>query len=286
MEEVRKYKKITVIEHWLFLTAVFGLMATAFPNFLNWFLPEIAIFDVVFPTLPIITLDLGSMAFSIDHYLFGYLLVGLSIGHVIYHLNTKDESLITSKTRDMKMEFSSLIRSFFYFFGLFKTEDNGGGEKILARQRANYLSLLFTLGLLVLTGLLLMFPVDFLSHHTIFATHILAACVSVVIIMVHLAFVIRNHDPVSLNTIFISGKVPLWYVKENKMAWFRSLSKKAEFTRPMLPAKEPEEKMAIELLDFYETVYDEEDVQMLTEEIKKEMSEEDKARLKVVSETL
>ncbi len=288
VDEVRKYNKITVLEHWLFMIAIFGLMATAFPVFLNWFLPEIAIFDVVFPTLPIITLALGSMAFSIDHNLFGYLLVGLSIVHVVFHIGSKDNSIIIPRTKDVKMELRSLIHSLFYFIGLFRSEESGGGEKIVARQRANYLLLLFSIGILVLTGLMLIIPPpeNILTYHTIFSTHVLAATVSVLIILVHLAFVIRNHDLVSLKTIFVSGTVPLSYIKQKKLAWLKSLSKEADTTTTEIIANEPEEKLAVELLDFYETAYDENDVQILAGEIKKEMSVEDRARLITVSEIL
>lgn len=286
MTEVKKYQKITVIEHWIFIISILGLIATGLPPFLNWFLPDLSIYDVYIPVVPTISFWLGPLFISFDHNFFGLILICVSIVHVIAHVGSKDNAMLT--TPNEEREVRSIIHAFFYFFGLFKKEERGGGKKIKARQRSNYISLIFSIGLLMITGLMLYYYsyFDFIAHETILFTHVIASFTLILILIVHLAFILRNHDLVTLRCMLLTGKVPLDYVRREHKVWYSDIKEEKKHQPSGYVAQDTVEKIAVELLRFYQIDYDAEDVKMLAENIKRECDAEELARIREIANVI
>jgi cytochrome b subunit of formate dehydrogenase len=228
--EIKRYSKIVVFQHWLLIIMVLVLSITGIFLLRDWFVHEFHIHGAenYIPT-PEFTLDI--------HKYTAFGLLGLGAIHLAVHVGQKEKPLLPKNSYD---ELKNALYSLMFLVFLTKKQERGSGKKYLKSQRIIYAFTIYVLGLAAITGFL--YFAGILTVHMEIA-HIVAGVLVVLIVIHHLALLVRKHDKVAIRCVLSTGTMPEWYVKKNHRAWYEEL-----VGRSSSEYKEPKEKKpALEL---------------------------------------
>jgi hypothetical protein len=157
------------------------------------------------------------------HEIFGFLLIIIGIMHLAIHAGNKRSELLMKRP---KTDFKAFLHSLMYLIGFAKREEQGGGGRYSSRQRIVYMALVYSIGLLAISGVSLFINSGDNEFASMFiVTHVVSAILIFLILLFHLAINIRRHDSVALKCSFGTGKLPLWYVKKNHKIWYLKIQK-------------------------------------------------------------
>lgn len=224
-QEIQKYSLSTVFAHWILIISVFTLVVSGGLPLLNRILNFINLIDYRLPTIP--------YQFYI-HNIFGFFLVFAIIFVIFTHsINLKD-ILGGQVSKDL----GGFLRSFIYLIGLEKKIESGASKRFYAYQRIFFILIIFCLWVQIFSGLMLFFNPSsgsdisrtFLSP--IQLLHYIGTLLLVFVLVYHILMSIRRFDKISYRCIFISGKLPLWYIKKNHKLWYEELAKNKESRKP------------------------------------------------------
>ncbi len=207
-----------VAENWLFTIIILGVLITGLPLLRDVLYDFMGIYGgIILPT---------PSEFSFLHIVLGFILIIFGLLHIAIHSkDTKSELLIKKPINDFKIFFHSL----FYLIGFAKREEMSGGERYNGRQRIVYLALVYTIGLLVISGVsMFIISGKGFFYSIYFFTHILSAILIILVLLFHLAINIRHHDSLALKCNFVNGKLPIWYIKKNHKIWYLKILKHEE----------------------------------------------------------
>jgi hypothetical protein len=210
---VRKHSKLVVFEIWLFTIIIFLLLIIALPLLRDFIYDFMGIYgDQLFET-PELFFDL--------HIIIGFILTLVGILHIAIHAGAKKKEMLMKRPiKDIK----AFFHSFFYLFGLSRTEEAGGGEKYSSRQRVVYLALIYNIGLLSISGITLYIISPTSEFAGMFKlTHIISAIFLVLILIFHFLINLRHHDGTALKCSYVTGTLPLGYIKKNHKIWFKTI---------------------------------------------------------------
>jgi cytochrome b subunit of formate dehydrogenase len=212
---IRKYSPLVVGEYWLFTIFLLGLLFTGIFLLRDFIYDFMGIYGDLLVETPanIITL----------HLIFAILFAITSIIYIIIHLNSKELGLLSNKPAK---DFKAFLHSLFYLIKLSRREEPGGGDRYSGRQRIVYFALIYTIGLAAISGFLfrgITFN-DELSEIFSF-THVFAVIFIILIFLFHVLITLRKHDWINLKCTYITGTVPLWYVKKHHKIWYKRILK-------------------------------------------------------------
>ena len=217
---VKKYSGVQIVEHWIAFILIMGLMVSGLLPYLNEFVEE-ALGSRGGYRLPEIGVGY--------HFDFAVLLMVLCLVHLVIH--SKNRAILSSfPKKDLRNSFHSVL----YFFLMAKKPERGSGEKYRGNQKITYLGFAFTIGLLVISGLIMRFYPQMLHEHfmedPIRLTHIYGAFMLFIVVLWHFGIAIRKRDWIAMKAIFVTGKLPLWYVRQNHKIWYEeTFGQKAAF---------------------------------------------------------
>ena len=207
---VKKYSGIQIIEHWIAFILVMALMISGLVPFLNDFVEE-ALGSRGGYRLPEIGVS--------QHWNFAVLLLVLCLVHLLIHSKNRD-ILSRFPKKDLRNSFHAVL----YFFLMAKKPERGSGEKYRGNQKITYLAFAFTIGLLTISGFIMHLYPQILHDHfmedPIRLTHIFGALMMFIVVLWHFGIAIRKRDWTAMKAIFLTGKLPLWYVRKNHKIWY------------------------------------------------------------------
>lgn len=208
--KIRIYHPITVVEIWVF-TIVLGVMAISGVFLIrDWLYSNFGVYGRVFIPTPKITLDI--------HIWFGFLLIFLGFFHLVFHLLSKNKKDILPKRTSN--DFKSFLHSGMFLIGLARRETYEKSIKFNGRQRIVYTALIYIVGLTIITGFI--YYINFISDD-LALIHIIPAGFTIMVLLFHVLITIRNHDSIALKAAFLTGKLPIWYVRKNNTILYKKL---------------------------------------------------------------
>ena len=208
--EIKRYGKIVVLEHWLAMISVLLLSITGIFFLRDWFVHEFHIYgaEMYVPT--------PDFASSLHEYAAFILLIVGAI-HFVAHAGQKEKPILP---KNSFLELKAALYSLMYLVFMAKKQERGSGEKYLKSQRIMYAFTVYVLGLAAITGFL--YYVDILTEYMLIA-HIFAGVLVLLIVIHHLALVIRKRDKVAMRSVLATGTMPKWYVKKNHRIWYNDI---------------------------------------------------------------
>lgn len=219
---IKKYSSVAVIEHWLFLFLGIGLVLTAVPSFINSFLIELHIYNVSIPT----PFDSAS-----THKMLGGSLILLSLFHLFYHSVKSDRQILSkSPLKDIK----EFLHSLLFMIGFARKETYITDEKFNSIQKVTYISLVYCGGLSLATGFILVLdsPASEAKYwdNGILLTHVITSIMIFFIVLYHILITLRKKNWVAMKSIFLHGRIPIWYVKKFHRNWYDKLVNEGKIT--------------------------------------------------------
>jgi Ni,Fe-hydrogenase I cytochrome b subunit len=126
--EIKRYSKIVVLEHWLSIIVIFGLIFTGLFLVRDWFVHEFHIFGAenIVPT--------PDFASSL-HLMSAFAILILGAIHLIVHGGQKEKPLLP---KNSMLELRNALYSLLYLAFMTKKQERGSGEKYLKSQRIFY----------------------------------------------------------------------------------------------------------------------------------------------------
>lgn len=213
---VRKYHLSTIIAHWLLIISVFALIFTEGVVLINKITDYLNLLELTLPELPHKT--------SI-HIVFGFILL-FSILFVIFTRTVDLKAIMDGK---FIRNFGGFVRSFLYLVGLEKRLEGGEVTKFYCYQKMTFVFMGFTLWIMIFSGMVLFVNAnpDSSINQTFIGSvrtlHIIGSLLIILLIIYHIAILIRRFDGVALKCMFIHGKLPLWYVKKYHKIWYNEI---------------------------------------------------------------
>ncbi|MDY6965547.1 MAG: cytochrome b/b6 domain-containing protein [Halobacteriota archaeon] len=215
--KVKKFSTIVMIEHWLFTIVILGLLINGLLPFLNRFFRE--------------ALDIrGAIRFPEVglryHEPLGILLIVLCMLHLLVHLVIfpgNKAILPTHPKNDLRNSFHAVL----YFFLLTKKPERGNGERYRGNQKIEYMAYVFTLGLLIPSGIIMYAQgqtMEGFMSSPLKLTHAFGALMLFIVVLWHFGIAIRKRDWTALKGIYLTGKVPLWHVRKNNKIWYDEIT--------------------------------------------------------------
>ena len=213
-EEIRRYGTGVIATHWVVILLFIPLAITSLLLLRDWAFEEFNIIggEEIVPTF--------EGAFPI-HGLLGSLLLIVGLVHIMIHVRQAEKPILPT---DLSKEFRATIRSLLWILFLSPLEERGASEKYKANQRMTYVATIYTVALAGLTG--------FLSALGVFGrlgpvVHIVAGILVLLLSSFRMLYLIRKYDKVAIKCILLTGRMPVWYVKENHPLWYDKISAEA-----------------------------------------------------------
>jgi len=218
--EIQMYQRITIFEMWSF-TLVLGVVAVSGLFLLrDWLFLNFGVYgDKLIPT---------PNGIQNIHIWFGFALAFLGIFHIAVHVFSNKKDILPKQTFQ---DFKAFLHSGMYLIGLAREEDYNSG-RFYGRQRIVYLALVYILGLTIITGLL--YYMNLLSND-LTMVHVVPAGLSIMVLLFHVLITIRKHDTAALNCAFITGKLPIGYIRKNHPVWYEQIMAEKESTLKRKP---------------------------------------------------
>ncbi len=219
-DEIQMYSLVSIFEMWIFTIILAVLVISGLFLIRDWFFLNFGIYGEKFISTPEGTQNI--------HIWFGFALAAFGLFHLAIHLFSKKKDILPKKTL---RDFKGFLHSAIYLLGLARREEYGS-DKFSGRQKIVYIALVYILGLTIFTGLL--YYSELLSNG--FALiHIIPAGLSILVLLFQFLITIRKHDTIALNSAFISGKLPIWYIRKNNPIWYKQLKADRQASIEQLP---------------------------------------------------
>jgi cytochrome b subunit of formate dehydrogenase len=208
--EIRRYGKIVIMEHWLNMLIIFGLIITGLFLVRDWFVHEFHIYgaEMYVPT--------PDFASSI-HFWAALAILILGAVHLIAHGPQREKPILPKRSM---YELKQAMYSLMFLVFLTKKQERGSGEKYLKSQRIIYAFTIYVIGLAAITGFLNY--IDLLGEYML-NSHIVAGVLLILVAVHRMALVIRRHDKVALRSVLSTGTMPMWYVRKNHKVWYEEI---------------------------------------------------------------
>ncbi len=219
-DKIQMYSLVSIFEMWIFTIILAFLVISGLFLIRDWFFLNFGIYGAKFISTPEGTQNI--------HIWFGFALAAFGLFHSAIHIFSKKKDILPKKTL---RDFKGFLHSAIYLLGLARREEYGS-ERFNGRQKIVYIALVYILGLTILTGLL--YYSELLSNG-VALIHIIPAGLSILVLFFQFLITIRKHDTIALNSAFISGKLPLWYIRKNNPIWYKQLKAEREATIEKLP---------------------------------------------------
>lgn len=205
--DIKRYGKIVVLEHWLAMIFVLILSITSIFLLRDWFVHEFHIYGAeMYISTPDFASDLHKYA--------AYMLLIVGAIHMAAHAGQKEKPILPKRSF---LELKSALYSLMFLVFLARKQERGSGEKYLKSQRIMYAFTIYVLGLAAITGFL--YLAEILEEQMLIA-HVISGILVLLVVVHHVALVIRKRDKVALRSVLATGTMPKWYVKKNHRLWY------------------------------------------------------------------
>lgn len=236
----KRYIKIfgldAVVINWLVLVFLAGVVFTGLVLFKEFLYEELDIYGGIWSYFPHFWWTLQVHIFSG----FGLLTVGAL--HLLLNLRNEDVEIMP---RNPAREIKGVIHTFMYIIFLAKRDEMGSHGKYKGNQRLAYISLVFILGALGTSAIIL--QIEFLGEMSIII-HLVLGHMLVMLVMYRALLHFRKRDAVLFKAYFLTGKLPEWYVRKYNYLWYKELMGRVYINN--LPAEEETvEEPAVEQVD-------------------------------------
>jgi len=215
---VRKYGMQTIYAHWILLISVIGLIITGVFPFFN---ENLTSFNAINFSLPVVPYS------HTLHYIFGFVLIFAIIFVTFTHsMNLRD--ILKGKLKNNIGEF---FRSILFIIGFDKRLKSGAGYKFYGYQKITFIGFVFSLWMLIFSGILLFFGLYAESSisntlaHSLHLLHYFGALLILTLFVYHTIMALRRFDRISFRCIFYNGKLPIWYIKKHNKIWYDEIKK-------------------------------------------------------------
>jgi hypothetical protein len=161
--------------------------------------------------------------FDALHLVLAALLLVLGLVHVLLHVGQEEKPILP---KDVEADFQRSVHALRYVLFLSTWDEKGGARKYQGHQRMTYVITFYTIALAALTGLIATSgPWD--EGGTFL--HVVAGIMVILVFLYRLVYVFRKRDWIAWRSIFKTGTMPVWYVKNAHPKWYEQL----------VPASEP-----------------------------------------------
>jgi cytochrome b subunit of formate dehydrogenase len=214
---VRKYSASTILTHWLLVVSILGLILTGGIPLINKLIDYLNLFNLTIPLIP------GSTNL---HYFFGFLL----IFSVIFKLTAHTGGLKAALGGNSRKDLSGFIHSIYYIVFMVEKLQKTAAHRFYGYQKISILLTVFGLWMQIFSGLILFTDplagstVHNIFHYPLVLMHYLGAFLILFLVIFHIAIIARRLDMHAIKSIFVSGKVPMWYVKKNHRLWYDEIN--------------------------------------------------------------
>lgn len=207
-EEIVRYSTKVIAMHWAVVLVFIPLAITGALLARDWFLETFNIFggDLLIPTPD------GTLG---AHVVFGASLAVLGIVHILMHVRQKDKPMLP---KNVSEEFKDTMDTAMYALFISRQKEGRSSFKYKANQRMSYLATFYTLTLAAVTAVFIGTLGESGS-----AIHVVAGALVAFLAIFRILYLIREWDPISMRSIFKTGKMPLWYIKEHHYRWYIQL---------------------------------------------------------------
>lgn len=208
---VRFNSPIVIFEYWAFTIVLIVVTISGLFLLRDWIFEVFGVYGDKFINTPINTLQV--------HKMFGAVLVVLGLLHLAIHIASNKKDILPIWTR---RDFKAFLHSGMYLIGFARMEDRRISDRYNGRQRIVYISLVYILGLAMITGLLIY--VNLLTHE-LSMVHVIPGGLAFMVLLFQFLITLRKHDFISLKCTFLTGKLPIWYVRKNYPIIYKSMNK-------------------------------------------------------------
>ncbi len=221
--EFTRYDGKVVYMHWAVMVVFIMLMATALLLLRDWSWDTFKIRG----TEPFIPTPEG---FGALHMVLAVLLLVLGLVHVLLHIKQEDNPILPV---DISMDFQRSVHALRYVLFLSSWDEKGAAHKYQGHQRMMYVITFYTIALAAVTGFL---ALSGWGEGVGTFLHVVAGIMVILVFLYRLVYVFRKRDWIAWRSIFITGRMPVWYVKMAHPKWYEELMPAAE------PDSEPEQE--------------------------------------------
>lgn len=196
------YSPIVRAQAWAFTIVVAVTVISGLFNLRDYLYANFGVYGRVYiPTPPYLnTIHLAS----------GFALVILGLIHIGFHVRDKEKPLLPISTFK---DFGHFLHSGMWLLFMSRKEVRGDGGLYDGRQRVTYMAFVYICGLAGITGILLFTGV---LGHSLALVHIVPGGVTFMVVLFQFLIVIRKHDLQAMKSVFITGVLPLKYVRKKK----------------------------------------------------------------------
>ena len=261
---ITQYSPIARLEIWLFTLSIAIVTISGLFLLRDWLFSSLGVYGDVFIPTPS-----GSKTI---HLCSGGMLVVISLFHILIHLRSKDRSLLPVNTmRDLK----SFLHSGMYMIGISRREERGTQGKFNGRQRIVYICLAYIMGLAMITGFLYYFGI---LGHSVALVHVIPGGLTFMVVLFQFLMMIRNHDAIRLKATFITGKLPMWYIRRNKPLWYEELRPaRVESTKQKgISGKDELTRAVTKFTLLFDDMPNDKVIKAITEELKAKVGKDDR----------
>ena len=184
---------------------------------INKLIDYLNLFDLTIPLIP------GSTNL---HYLFGFMLIFT----VIFKLTTHSGGFSGVLGGNTRKDLGGFIHSIYYIVFMVEKIQKTASHKFYGYQKITILLTIFALWMQIFSGLILFTdPLAGSTVHNIFyrplvLMHFLGAFLVLFLVIFHIAIIARRLDMYAIKSIFVNGRVPMWYVKKNHRLWYDEIN--------------------------------------------------------------
>jgi cytochrome b subunit of formate dehydrogenase len=125
------------------------------------------------------------------------------------------------------MDFQRSVHAFRYVLFLSSWDEKGAAHKYQGHQRMMYIITFYCIALAAITGFIALS--GWWEDMGTFL-HVVAGIMVILIFLYRLVYVFRKRDWIAWRSIFVTGKMPVWYVKMAHPRWYEEIT----------PASQPE----------------------------------------------
>jgi cytochrome b subunit of formate dehydrogenase len=213
-EEVVRYGPKVIIMHWAVVIVFIPLAVTGLMLLRDWFRESFAIHggDLLIPTIE------GA---TTVHVLSGLTIAVLGAIHIILHLRQKEKPMLPKNVFD---EIKASLQTVFYVTYISRNIEVGSAGKYKANQRMSYIATFYILSLSALTSI---FIYSSSVGEAGSAMHVVAGVLMALLVTYRSLYLIRNWDWIAIRCIFWTGRMPMWYIKEQHYRWYVQLKEGA-----------------------------------------------------------
>ncbi len=208
--EVTRYDGKVIYMHWAVVLVFIPLLIIALLLLRDWFWETFTIVgtDPIIPT-PSWGEDL--------HLMLALLLLVLGLVHVLLHIKQEKRPILPT---DVMADFQASVHTLKYVFFLSRWDERSGVAKYRGNQRMSYIITFYVIALAAITGMIAAWGGWEDSGTTI---HVVSGSLVVLVFIYRMIYTIRKREWIAWRSIFITGRMPIWYVKQTHPKWYEEM---------------------------------------------------------------